>query len=141
MRYTGLQENIFYDFYWLYSELITHKWSMQPYFAKVFIGTGFEPALNWFQSTALTTRLKLPQKNRCQTWHLNLDILTCVVLLNLLSNLYLDRILLQNFLQWTFIHGKRSEIKQKITCLINFNYQLLDKNHKVLGILNFTNYN
>ena len=27
---------------------------MRPYFAKVSTGTGFEPALNWFQSTAPT---------------------------------------------------------------------------------------
>ena len=33
---------------------------MRPYFAKVFIGTGFEPVLNWFQATALTTQLQLP---------------------------------------------------------------------------------
>ena len=32
---------------------ITHDWSMRPYFAKVSIGTGIEPILNWFQSTAL----------------------------------------------------------------------------------------
>ena len=25
---------------------------MQPYFAKFLIGAGFEPVLNWFQSTA-----------------------------------------------------------------------------------------
>ena len=35
---------------------------MRPYFAKVSIGTGFEPVLNWFQSTALTARLQLPQR-------------------------------------------------------------------------------
>ena len=35
---------------------------MRPYFAKVFIGTGFEPTLDWFQSIALTTQLQLPQK-------------------------------------------------------------------------------
>ena len=33
---------------------------MRPYFVKVSIGTGFEPVLNWFQSTALTARLQLP---------------------------------------------------------------------------------
>ena len=30
-------------------------------FAKVSFGTGFEPVLNLFQSTALTTELQLPQ--------------------------------------------------------------------------------
>ena len=40
------------------------KLSMQPYFVKGSIGTGFKTVLNWFQSTALTTQLQLPQKNR-----------------------------------------------------------------------------
>ena len=31
---------IFQDFYWLFNGLITHKWSMRPYFAKVSIETG-----------------------------------------------------------------------------------------------------
>ena len=47
------------DFYWHFSGLLTHKWSMRPYFARVSIGTGFEPVLNWFQSTALTARLQI----------------------------------------------------------------------------------
>ena len=29
---------------------------MRPYFAKFSNGTGFEPVLNWFQSTALTKK-------------------------------------------------------------------------------------
>jgi len=33
---------------------------MRPYLVKVSIETGFEPVLNWFQSTALTTQLQLP---------------------------------------------------------------------------------
>ena len=53
-----IQEN-FQDFYWLFGGLITNKWSMRPYFAKVSIGTGFEPVLNWLQSTALTALLQL----------------------------------------------------------------------------------
>ena len=50
---------IFQDFYWFLSGLITRKGSMRPYLAKVSIGTGFEPVLNWFQSTALITQLQL----------------------------------------------------------------------------------
>ena len=38
---------------------------MQPYFAKASIGTGLEPVLNWFQSTALATRLQLLQLLGC----------------------------------------------------------------------------
>ena len=34
---------------------------MRAYFAKVSIGTGFEPVLNWFQSTGLITQLQLPR--------------------------------------------------------------------------------
>ena len=36
----------FKEFYWVFNELITHKWFMRPYFANVSIGTGFEPVMN-----------------------------------------------------------------------------------------------
>ena len=56
------------DFYWLQSGLIkmTHKWSMRPLFAKVFIQTGFEPVLNWFQPTGLITLLQAVAE-----WYIN----------------------------------------------------------------------
>ena len=39
---------------------------MRPYFAKVSIGTGFEPVLNWFQSTALIAQLVYLVKYLCE---------------------------------------------------------------------------
>ena len=66
---------IYKKFYRLFSGnfLCTLVLSMRPYFAKASIGTGFEPLLNWFQSTALTARLHICLIRNTTETHLKHD--------------------------------------------------------------------